>query len=310
MNSPTQLTLRALASAAAWLACSSAFAEGEAAPGQAAAPPSIEQRVDDLTAEVRALKSAIAELVALEKRKLELVAQLAAMAPPSSPPQVIAPVVPPPLAPPPAPEARPAPSLPPQPTRARETSTVRLEGKVALPAGQIVGYVYVSDVKGRPVKNTAPVTIKQVNKQFQPSFLVVQRGTTVEFPNLDPIYHNVFSSSPGNTFDLGIYRKGDETKSVVLSSPGVVDIYCNMHSQMQASILVVPGPLFARVAEDGSFTLHNVPEGRHKLAAWSPGAKLLERTVDVKQGAFVDFTLEAKDSAHTNKFGLPYGSYK
>ncbi|MBI2374525.1 MAG: hypothetical protein HYV07_11070 [Deltaproteobacteria bacterium] len=278
-----------------------------AAPAFGEEAKNLEQKVDLLAKDVAELRGAIGELVALETRKLELLAKLSAMAPPSaqkptrSAPEPL-PVTPPPEAPRSPPHVREA--------KTRAVELVTLHGRVALPAGQIVGYVYVADIRGRPVKNAPAVVMRQVNKQFQPSFAVVQRGMTVEFPNFDPIYHNVFSTSPGNSFDLGIYRKGDETKSVVMTAPGVVDIYCNMHSQMQASVLVVPGPLFARVGPDGTFAIPNVPAGRHKLAAWSPGAALAERTVEVANGSFVDFSLAAKDGAHTNKFGMPYGSYR
>jgi plastocyanin len=83
--------------------------------------------------------------------------------------------------------------------------------------------------------------IKQKDKQFSPQVAVVQKGTTVSFPNLDAVFHSVFSTSGRNSFDLGSYRSGDPARSVTLTTPGVVEVFCNIHSKMNATILVVPG---------------------------------------------------------------------
>jgi len=171
--------------------------------------------------------------------------------------------------------------------------------------------VYIADVRGKPSKDNVLV-IHQVNKQFQPRVAVVPRGTRLELPNDDSIFHNAFSLSPGNSFDLGTYRAGDQPGAVTLSVQGVVKIFCNLHSQMTASVLVVPNAFYAQVKADGTFRIEGVPPGKHQLAAWSPNTEPVMREVEVQPGdnAPVSFSLGGKaGQAHTNKFGQPYGSY-
>jgi plastocyanin len=195
----------------------------------------------------------------------------------------------------------------------RQTSA---EGKLATLSGKVqVGgggpaWVFVEDVKGPPA--TGAAEIRQEDKQFVPPVLAVQSGTRVAFPNLDVVFHNVFSLTPGQTFDLGMQRAGDPVKSKVMSKPGVVEIFCNIHSRMTASVLVVPGPLLAKVARDGSFKLENVPVGSHKVSAWAGGRAMATKTVDVAAGGTtVQFEVSAPGSLpHTTKTGQPYGSYE
>jgi plastocyanin len=170
-------------------------------------------------------------------------------------------------------------------------------------------YVYVDNLRGPRVGGT--LEIKQENKQFTPRSAVVPLGTTVTFPNLDPIFHNVFSNSPTNSFDLGSYRAGDQTRSVVMTKPGVVDIYCNMHQRMSAHVLVVPSKFYVKVKADGTFKLDNVPVGLRSVVAWSPNLRPVQRKVDLTgAGARATFEMEYTDpQAHTNKLGQPYGSY-
>ena len=172
-------------------------------------------------------------------------------------------------------------------------------------------YVYVDLAKGGSGRGHT-LEIKQKDKQFSPRSAVVLRGTSVVFPNLDPVYHNVFSTSGRNSFDLGAYRAGETPRSVVLSTPGVVDVFCNIHSRMSASILVAPSPLYAKVNADGSFHIDNVPVGARKLVVWSPGSKPAQQKVEVTAaGGQANFVLEDEPAtAHLNKTGQPYGSYK
>jgi plastocyanin len=172
-------------------------------------------------------------------------------------------------------------------------------------------YVYVDQIRGGSAHGHT-IEIKQKDKQFYPQVAVVQRGTTLVFPNLDPVFHNVFSPSGKNSFDLGSYRSGDQARSVVLTAPGVVEVFCNIHSRMNATILVVPSPLYVKAGADGTFKLENVPAGTRRIVAWSPGAKPVAQKVDVNpSGSQANFTLEYEAaSAHVNKLGQPYGSYK
>ncbi|HXJ20356.1 MAG TPA: hypothetical protein VMT03_08990 [Polyangia bacterium] len=185
-------------------------------------------------------------------------------------------------------------------------------GRVQARSGSLKDtWVYVDLVRGSPAHGKT-LEIKQKDKQFSPRAAVVLRGTNVVFPNFDPVYHNVFSTSGRNSFDLGAYRAGETPRSVVLSTPGVVDVFCNIHSRMSASILVAPSSLFAKVGADGTFKIENVPVGARKVVAWSPGSKPAQEKVEVgASGGQVNFVLDEEGTtAHLNKSGQPYGSYK
>ena len=109
--------------------------------------------------------------------------------------------------------------------------------------------------------------IEQVRKQFVPSWAVVQRGTVVEFPNLDNIYHNVFSESEAKKFDLGLY-KDPEIGKVTFDRPGRVDVFCSIHSKMNCVIMVLENPFFAATDEKGSYRITGIPAGIYKVKAW------------------------------------------
>jgi plastocyanin len=185
-------------------------------------------------------------------------------------------------------------------------------GRVEARNGQLKdAYVYVDMAKGSSGRGHT-LEIKQKDKQFWPQTAVVLRGTSVSFPNLDPVFHSVFSTSGRNSFDLGSYRSGDPAKSVVLTTPGVVEVFCNIHAKMNASILVVPGSLYTKVGADGSYRIENVPVGSRRVVAWSPSAKPTQQKIEVGSGGGqANFTLDVEAAKqHTNKLGQPYGSYK
>jgi plastocyanin len=206
-----------------------------------------------------------------------------------------------------------APSAESEPAALKEGTPLGVvTGRVQARAGSLKEtYVYLDQVRGGSAHGRT-VEIKQKDKQFWPQVAVVLRGTNVVFPNFDSIYHNVFSTSGRNSFDLGAYRAGETPRAVVLNTPGVVDIYCNIHARMTASVLVVPNPVYTKVGSDGSFRLENVPVGSRKIVAWSPSAKPAQQRVEVTPaGAQASFTLEYPPSTtHANKLGQPYGSYK
>jgi plastocyanin len=187
-------------------------------------------------------------------------------------------------------------------------------GKVGNIVGKIKGppnaHIYIEGAA--PITKGAAAAMKQEGKQFVPQVLVVQKGTKVEFPNRDAIFHNVFSVTPDNSFDLGSYRQG-ESRSVNMLKPGVVSVYCNMHPQMVGHILVVPNQHFAAAGKDGFFRIPNVPVGKHKVVAWAPNSKPVTSEIEVTEGEAASLELELKPgraSQHQNKDGLPYGSYK
>jgi plastocyanin len=186
-----------------------------------------------------------------------------------------------------------------------------IRGKIAVPSGEPVAYVYVENVLAPPVKGQRKV-IEQAGKKFVPGWAVVQRGTAIAFPNMDNIYHNVFSLSAGNQFDLGLYNSGGEPKAHTFTEPGPVDVYCNIHPQMAASVLVVPNKYFAKVKADGSYEIQGVPSGRRKVVAWAPGSRPTSEWTEVAAGgdASVNLKLESKAGSHKNKAGQAYGSYE
>lgn len=135
--------------------------------------------------------------------------------------------------------------------------------------------------------------IDQINEQFVPRVLAVTTGTTVDFPNNDRIYHNVFSLSKPRTFDLGRYAAG-KSRAVRFDRPGLVRVFCDIHSHMSAWILVFNHPFFAVTGDDGRYAIPNVPPGSYSLAAWHETLPLQRRRVDVPAAGGpieVDFSL-------------------
>ena len=276
-----------------------------------------------LQAQVQALRAAMSEAAELDRQRAAVLTRALKNLP--SAPETTAP--PPssknePAAPEPRPMAASAPSLPEPRTEAAtrgsshrsaasEAALGTIRGKVEIPAGEPVAYVYVENIIAPPAKGEHK-TIQQSGKKFLPGWAVIQRGTAIEFPNRDNIYHNVFSLSTGNSFDLGLYNSGGEAKSHTFTEAGPVDVYCNIHPQMAASVLVVPNRYFAKVKGDGSFEIAGVPAGRRKVVAWAPGSRPTVDWIEVDGGRTADLSLklEAKGSAHKNKSGQSYGSYE
>ena len=132
----------------------------------------------------------------------------------------------------------------------------------------------------------------QRNETFVPHVLAVTTGTTVNFPNSDRIYHNVFSLSRTGSFDLGRYAVG-RSKSVRFDRPGIVRVFCDIHSHMSAFILVFSHPFFAVTRSDGRYRIENVPPGSYTLVAWNEGVASASRSVNVADAVATeaDFTL-------------------
>ena len=292
---------------------------GAGAVGEAGGPAPSRAEFARLQAEVREQKQLLIDMLQAEQQRYDMLLKIirsqgggaAAAAVEGVPPIVVPPAAS-------TAGARPADERSGErsrPERAAENArrTAALEGKVEVAGGRGGAdiYVYVENVKGAPAHGKS-IEIKQENKQFSPRLAVVQTGTSVVFPNMDAIYHNVFSSSPRNSFDLGSYRAGDKARSVTLTAPGVVEIFCNMHQKMSANVLVVPSPLYTKVRPDGSFRIENVPVGVRRIVAWSPGTHAIQQRVDLgPAGAEVRLALEREEpKGHTNKLGQAYGSYR
>jgi plastocyanin len=170
--------------------------------------------------------------------------------------------------------------------------------------------VYLDGVKARPKPATATVVMK--GKAFRPHVVAIPVGGTVEFPNEDPIFHNAFSVSGDNRFDLALYKR-PKTGSQTFQHPGVVKVYCNIHPQMSAVVVVRDNAYFTKLAADGTFTLENVPAGKHTLKAWHEraGDAAVEVTVPERGAATAALRLDAttyKREQHKNKFGKDYSS--
>jgi plastocyanin len=150
-------------------------------------------------------------------------------------------------------------------------------------------------VKNAPVEPTLPVArtaIAQRDEAFVPRVSAVTRGSIVEFPNFDGYFHNVFSLSRGATFDLGRFRKGEKRERPFARS-GVVKVYCHIHSEMSATILVFDHRLYTTPAANGTFTIDTVPPGTYQLSAWHERIGETTKTIQVATGhaASVEFSL-------------------
>jgi plastocyanin len=169
--------------------------------------------------------------------------------------------------------------------------------------------VYAEPLDTPAPRATGRLTLLQKNKTFQPHVLAVPMGSTVSFPNNDQIFHNVFSLSGPQPFDLGLYR-GGATRERTFTRPGTYRVFCNIHPQMTALVIVVPTPHTTSVGADGRYVL-DLPPGRYRVTAVSERAA--PATVEVTSGAGAatapDLTLDESSwifAQHKNKFGQEY----
>ncbi len=203
--------------------------------------------------------------------------------------------------------------------RAQEAPRGALAGAVTVVSGghpiadrsRVVVYLV-----GNGVSHSARVTksIRQRERRFQPDFLVVPVGSTVEFPNDDHIFHNVFSLSRTKRFDLGLYRSGT-SRSITLEREGVVDVYCNIHPEMVAKILVIDSMHYAVTDRDGAFRIRDVPSGSYEVVGWQAYGQPYRARVTIRSGTTtrLDFQLaagRAPTRRHLRIDGTPYGRYR
>ena len=148
-----------------------------------------------------------------------------------------------------------------------------------------VAVVYLEGpAAARVSRKTQTVRIRQNGYQFRPSILAVQTGTTIEFPNEDDEFHNVFSYSKIKRFDLGRYRKDEAAKHAVFDQPGLAKIYCEIHQHMRCLVLVVDTPLFTTTDAAGRFKVKDVPAGDYTMKVFLPSEKIVESKITVKDG--------------------------
>jgi plastocyanin len=187
------------------------------------------------------------------------------------------------------------------------SGTVRTVARPGVAPATVV--VYAEPVDAPPARAPRRVTLLQKNKTFQPRVLAVPIGSSVDFPNNDGIFHNVFSLSDPQPFDLGLYRAGD-TKQRTFTAPGIYRVFCNIHPQMTAIIVVTPSAFTTIVGADGRFSL-DLPPGRYKITALSERASAA--SVDATSAAGVatvpEMTLDETSwgfAQHKNKYGKDY----
>jgi hypothetical protein len=200
------------------------------------------------------------------------------------------------------------------------TGTIRAEGKPGTePDAQTGGYasrkykfaervdyselrdfvVYIDGpLGGKPVPPPAVLTIDtrritQKGAEFKPHILPVLVGTTVEWPNNDDIYHNVFSMSEAKQFDLDLYKGNPPSKRVTFDKPGRVDVFCSIHASMHCVVLVLENPFFAVTDARGHYSITNVPPGTYQLKAWHERLPVQTRQITVADTGEVktDFVL-------------------
>jgi len=143
-----------------------------------------------------------------------------------------------------------------------------------------------------PLPAPAKAEINQIKRRFQPEVLAVPAGSTVAFPNSDPVFHNVFSLSKTKAFDLGNYPKG-QSRSVLFEKPGIVLVHCHLHPNMNAVIVVTPSRFYVQPGETGRFELSGVPPGRYTAVAWHKSAGFFRRKIEIKESspAVLDFEI-------------------
>jgi len=169
--------------------------------------------------------------------------------------------------------------------------------------------VYAERLDGPPLSRPGNFAVTQKGKAFSPRVLAVPLGSSVSFPNQDPIFHNVFSLSLPQPFDLGLYRSG-AAKTRTFTEPAVYFVFCNIHPQMSAFLVVSPSAWVATAGPDGTWSL-DLPAGRYRITALSERASPVAIEVTVKAGGADVPALSLDESVavttpHLNKFGKPY----
>ena len=197
------------------------------------------------------------------------------------------------------------------------TATITVTTKAKAPAdlSNVVVWLTPAREDGTPPPPAQRVRIVQQNRRFDPHLVVVPVGSTVEFPNRDPLFHNVFSLYDGKRFDLGLYEAG-ASKGVVFAKPGVSFIFCNIHPEMSAVVIAVDTPYYSVSDRSGRMTIPAVPAGRFRLYAWHERyvpahAGEYPREVSVPANGASLGAIELIDpgnviTPHTNKYGQEY----
>jgi len=175
--------------------------------------------------------------------------------------------------------------------------------------------IWLDPVSGKlPPAKPRRAEMLQMNKRFSPHILPITVGTVVDFPNSDPIFHNAFSNYDGQVFDVGLYPPGT-SRSVPFRNTGIVRIFCDIHPNMSAIIVVLKSPYFAKSTKTGEFTIANVPEDAYRLHVFHERATEqtlngLTRTVEITGDVTLPKITVSESGylplPHKNKFGKDY----
>lgn len=171
--------------------------------------------------------------------------------------------------------------------------------------------VYLDELKEATVSEMKKdFSMSTKNKELSPRAMAVPLGSKVVFPNYDPIFHNLFSVSAPNDFDLGLY-KGGASKSHSFTKPGIVRVFCNVHPQMSATIVVANSPYYSNVDKSGNFRLGEIPDGTYMLRAYTEEGQT-EQKIQVSNSPLkVKLSIDGrnfKKLKHKNKFGKDYST--
>ena len=147
----------------------------------------------------------------------------------------------------------------------------------------VVYFESASSTSATPPLKSARPAMRQEGLTFVPHVLAIQKGSSVDFPNGDPIFHNVFSLSKPASFDLGRYPR-ESSRSVRFDKPGMVKVFCHIHSDMSAVIVVLENPFFAVPDVRGRYSIDGVPPGEYTVVGWHERARPIRRTVRIQPG--------------------------
>lgn len=169
--------------------------------------------------------------------------------------------------------------------------------------------VFVDGLGEQQTGELSSAVISQRGRRFSPRVLPIVRGSVVEFPNDDGIFHNVFSVSRAKPFDLGIYPEGD-SRSITFDQSGLIKVYCNIHPDMISTLLVLNNSLFDTTDPAGAFEINHVPDGEVTVRVWSEFGEEIARRVVVSGGQSAEESFVVQETRritdHNNKFGRPY----
>jgi plastocyanin len=193
------------------------------------------------------------------------------------------------------------------------TGSVTIERGRLLKSDRSGVVLYLEGVREKSRPPREPHEIRQLDRKFIPAVSAVVVGTTITFPNDDRIFHNVYSNSEGLNFDLGAYKSGT-TKSVVVENPGHLEVFCNIHAEMRASVLVLETRYFTVTGRSGTFTIGGVPPGSYELVAWQDSGDEARIPVKVESGGTSTHELrlveDGRRKRHLRKDGTPYARYR